>query len=100
MITIIIIINIIMTNVYKINNQKYSFFRKSKVNHAYNINMFYNTLTKSGFSSCFAFHESMKLLLIHNPLLELNELSDTTLKIVNPSLKYYHDNNIDNHSHN
>ena len=100
MIIIIIITNIIMTNLYKINNIKYNFFRNSKVNHAYNINMLHNTLTKSGFSSCFAFHESMKLLLIHNPLLELNELSEITLKIVNPSLKHYYDNNIDNHYHN
>ena len=100
MIIIIIITNIIMTNVYKINNPKYSFFKELKVNHAYNINMLYNALTKSGYSSCFAFHESMKLLLIHNPLLELEELSKTTLKIINPSLKYYYDNNIDNHSHN
>ena len=89
-----------MTNVYKISNYKYSFIKKSKVNQAYNINIFYNSLIKSGFSTCYAFNESMKLLLIHNPLLELKELSETTLEIVNPSLKYYYDNNIDNHSHN
>ena len=100
MIIIIVISKLIMTNVYKINNEKYNYIRKSKVNHAYKINILYNTLTKSGFSSCFAFNESMKLLLIHNPLLELNELSETTFKIVNPSLKHYYDNNIDNHSHN
>ena len=100
MITIIITNNIIMSNVYKFNISKYRILNKSKINQAHSINILYKALTKSGFSTCFAFNESKKLLLMHNPLLELKELSKTTLEIVNPTLKYYYENNIDNHSHN
>ena len=100
MITIIITNNIIMSNLYKFNNSKYRILNKSKINQAHRINILYKALTKSGFSTCFAFNESKKLLLMHNPLLELKELSKTTLEIVNPALKYYYENNIDNHSHN
>ena len=66
MITIIITNNIIMSYVYKFNNSKYRILNKSQINQAHSINILYKALTKSGFSTCFAFNESKKLLLMHN----------------------------------
>ena len=62
--------------------------------------MLYNSLLNSGYSSCEAFHESMKLLTIINPQIKLYEVSKITFNIINPIYDNYYENNIDNHSHN
>ena len=60
----------------------------------------YNSLLNSGYTSCRAFHESMKLLIIINPHIQLSEISKKTFNIINPIYDNYNENNIDNHSQN
>ena len=64
------------------------------------VNKLYNNLINSGFSSCAAHHEAMKLLLITNPKLKLSDLSKKTFEIINPVFNNYNENGIDNHSQN
>ena len=65
-----------------------------------NINILYHRLIVSGFSTCAAYHEAMKLLLVSNPSLELSDLSQKTFEIINPVFDNYNENGIDNHSQN
>ena len=65
-----------------------------------NINILYHRLIASGFSTCAAYHEAMKLLLVSNPSLELSDLSQKTFEIINPVFDNYNENGIDNHSQN
>ena len=99
MITIIIIkknmSNIIQLHI--VTNKNSNQHQTDNVNE---VNKLYNELIRSGFSSCAAFHEVMKLLLISNPSLELSDLSQKTFKILNPMFDNYFENNIDNHSQN
>jgi hypothetical protein len=60
----------------------------------------YHGLIESGFSSCAAYHEAMKLLLVSNPNFELSDLSKKTFEIINPVFDNYYENGIDNHSQN
>jgi len=60
----------------------------------------YYSLINSGYTSCQAFHESMKLLTIINPHIKLSEVSKNTFKILYPIYDNYYENNIDNHSQN
>tara|TARA_Y100000022_G_C13102335_1_gene307384 strand:- start:228 stop:497 length:270 start_codon:yes stop_codon:yes gene_type:complete len=64
------------------------------------VKMLYNSLLNSGYTSCQAFHEAMKLLTVINPNIELSEVSKTTFHIVYPIIDNYYEINIDNHSHN
>ena len=48
----------------------------------------YNSLLNSGYTSCQAFHECMKLLTIINPHIKLSEVSKKTFNIIYP----IHDN--------
>ena len=64
------------------------------------VKMLYYSLLNSGYSSCEAFHESMKLLTLINPKIKLSEVSKTTFHIIYPIYDNYYENNIDNHSHN
>ena len=64
------------------------------------VNKLYNDLISSGFSSCAAYHEAMKLLLISNPNLKLSDLSQMTFEIIYPVFNNYYENRIDNHSQN
>ena len=64
------------------------------------VHTLYFSLIDSGYSSCFAHHEAMKLLLATNPKLELSNLSKKISKIINPLIDNYYENGIDNHSHN
>ena len=65
-----------------------------------NINILYHRLIASGFSTCAAYHEAMKLLLVSNPSLDLSDLSQKTFEIINPVFNNYNANGIDNHSQN
>ena len=49
----------------------------------------YHELIDSGFSSCVAYHEAMRLLLYCNPKLELSDLSQKTFEIINPVFDNY-----------
>ena len=60
----------------------------------------YNSLLNSGYTSCQAFHEAMKLLTIINPHIQLSEISKKTFNIIYPIYDNYYENNIDNHSQN
>ena len=64
------------------------------------VKILYNSLINSGYTSCQAFHEAMKLLTIINPHIKLSELSKNTFKILYPIYDNYYENNIDNHSQN
>ena len=60
----------------------------------------YYNLINSGYTSCQAFHEAMKLLTIINPHIKLSEVSQKTFNIIYPIYDNYYENNIDNHSQN
>ena len=64
------------------------------------VKMLYNSLLNSGYTSCQAFHEAMKLLTVINPNIKLSEVSKTTFHIVYPISDNCNENNIDNHSQN
>ena len=76
------------------NNNEY------QTNECRMVNKLYNDLINSGFSTCAAHHEAMKLLLISNPNLKLSDLSQMTFEIINPVFNNYYENGIDNHSQN
>ena len=87
-----------MTHIIKLsnlkNNKQFPTYETDKVHKLY------YSLIDSGYSSCFAHHEVMKLLLARNPKLELSNLSKKISKIINPLIDNYYENGIDNHSHN
>ena len=87
--------NIIEFHSYRNNSNNQNHSKKYSM-----INKLYNNLINSGFSSCAAYHEAMKLLLISNPNLKLSDLSQMTFAIINPVYNNYYENGIDNHSHN
>ena len=85
--------NIIKFNTFK-NNKQFTTYETDKVH------TLYYSLIDSGYSSCFAHHEAMKLLLVANPTLDLSNLSKKTSEIINPIFDDFYENGIDNHSHN
>ena len=87
--------NIIHINTFKNNNSS-----KYPTHDVDNVKILYHRLIDSGFSTCAAYHEAMKLLLLSNPNLELSDLSQKTFKIINPVFDNYNENGIDNHSQN
>ena len=64
------------------------------------VKMLYRTLLNSGYTTCQAFHEAMKLLIIINPHIQLSEISKKTFNIIYPIYDNYYEINIDNHSQN
>ena len=98
MIVVIIINTKQMSNIIQFNTFKNN--RQFPTNEADKVNTLYYSLIDSGYSSCFARHEAMKLLLATNPKLELSNLSKKISKIINPLIDNYYENGIDNHSHN
>ncbi len=89
-----------MSNILKFKNKE-NFVSKHPLSRNYSmIFKLYNSLINSGFSSCEAFHEAMKLLIILNPHIKLSELSQKTFDIIYPIYDNYYENNIDNHSQN
>ena len=99
-------ITIIITNTSKMSNIiQFKTFNKNNTkpfptNGSDNVHTLYHNLIDSGFSSCAAYHEAMKLLLVSNPKLELSDLSKKTFEIINPVFDNYYENGIDNHSQN
>ena len=64
------------------------------------VKILYYSLLNSGYNSCQAFQEAMKLLTIISPHIKLSELSKNTFNILYPIYDNYYENNIDNHSQN
>ena len=87
-----------MTNILKFNTLKNN--KQFPTNEADKVNTLYYSLIDSGYSSCFAHHEAMKLLLATNPTLNLSNLSKKISEITNPVFDNFYENGIDNHSHN
>ena len=89
-----------MSNIIKLANYKNDDFNQNVPNQFDKVNKLYYNLISSGFSSCEAYHEAMKLLLISNPSIDLSVLSHQTFKIINPLFDNYYESAIDNHSQN
>ena len=89
-----------MSNIIHINTFKNNNSNKIPTHEADNVKILYHRLIDSGFSTCAAYHEAMKLLLVFNPGLELSDLSQKTFEIINPVFDNYNENGIDNHSQN
>ena len=87
--------NIVQLNSFITNNPK-----QLSTNSVEKVCTLYHDLIESGFSSCAAYHEAMKLLLVSNPNFELSDLSKKTFEIINPVFDNYYENGIDNHSQN
>ena len=87
--------NIVQLNSFITNNPK-----QLSTNSVEKVCTLYNGLIESGFSSCAAYHEAMKLLLVSNPNFELSDLSKKTFEIIYPVFDNYYENGIDNHSQN
>ena len=88
-----------MSNIIRFTNFKNNTkpFPTNGIDEVYSL---YHELIDSGFSSCVAYHEAMRLLLYCNPKLELSDLSQKTFEIINPVFDNYFENGIDNHSQN
>ena len=105
MITIIIINFLLcliftMSNIIQIKTFKNNNSNKYPAQDVDNVKILYHGLINSGFSSCAAYHEAMKLLLFSNPNLELSDLFQKTFEIINPIFDNCYENGIDNHSQN
>ena len=89
-----------MSKIIQINTFKNNNSNKLPTHGMDNIKILYHRLIDSGFSTCAAYHEAMKLLLVSNPSLNLSDLSQKTFEIINPICDSYNENAIDNHSQN
>mgnify|MGYP001499848396 CR=1 FL=1 len=89
-----------MSNIFKLTTKKRKEFHYPLPRKYERVKKLYNSLLNSGFTTCQAFHESMKLLTIINPHIKLSELSQKTFRILYPIYDNYFENNIDNHSQN
>ena len=100
MIIIIIIKHSSMSNIIQIKSFTNNNPNKRPTHGIDNVKTLYHRLIDSGFSTCAAYHEAMKLLLVSNPTLELSDLSKKSFEIINPVFDNYNENGIDNHSQN
>ena len=89
-----------MSNIIQINTFKNNSSNKRQTYGMDNVKVLYHRLIDSGFTTCAAYHEAMKLLSVSNPSLELSDLSQKTFEIINPVFDNYNENGIDNHSQN
>ena len=89
-----------MTNIIKLTKKENKDFHNSLTRRYERVKVLYKSLLNSGYSTCQAFYEAMKLLSIINPQVKLSEVSKKTLDIINPIYDNYYENNIDNHSQN
>ena len=89
-----------MSNIINFSKHKNEYIDQSSTDHLDTVNKLYHSLVSAGFSSCEAYHEAMKLLLVSNPSLDLAALSQETFKIIYPLFDNYYENGIDNHSQN
>ena len=99
---IIVIITIInnMSNIFKLKTLENKDFHYPLPSKYKRVKILYNSLLNSGYTTCHAFHEAMKLLTIINPHIKLSEISKKTFDIIYPIYDNYYENNIDNHSQN
>ena len=89
-----------MSNIIKLtkeDNKNFHYYLPKKYER---VKALYYSLLNSGYSTCQAFHEAMKLLSIINPQVKLSEVSQKTFDIIYPIYDNYYENNIDNHSQN
>ena len=100
MIIVIITIKNNMSNNFELKTFENKDFDYTLPRKYERVKILYSTLLNSGYSSCQAFHEAMKLLTIINPHIKLSEVSQKTLNIIYPIYDNYYENNIDNHSQN
>ena len=100
MIIIIIITINNMSNIFELKTLENKDFYYPLPRKYERVKILYNSLTNSGYTSCQAFHEAMKLLIIINPHIKLSEVSKKTFNIIYPIYDNYYENNIDNHSQN
>ena len=89
-----------MSSIFKSTIKENKDFHNSLPIKYERVKVLYNSLLNSGFSTCQAFHESMKLLSIINPQAKLSEVSQKTFDIIYSIYDNYYENNIDNHSQN
>ena len=89
-----------MSNIFKLTKKENKDFHNSLPRKYERVKVLYNSLLNSGYSTCQAFHEAMKLLSIINPKVKLSEVSQKTFDIIYPIYDNYYENNIDNHSQN
>ena len=87
-----------MSNIFKFTKIENKNFHNSLPRKYERIKILYNSLLNSGYSTCQAFHEAMKLLSIINPQVKLTEVSQKTFDIIYPIYDNYNEINIDNHS--
>ena len=87
--------NILHLKVFK--NQISSQFLPNELDKA---NILYFDLVNSGFSTCFALNEVIKLLLFSNPKLTLADISKKKSYFMKLIVDNNYYNSIDNHSHN
>ena len=87
-----------MSNIIQFKTSKNN--KQLLTNEIDKVHTLYYSLIDSGFSSCYAHHEAMKLLFAANPTLDLSNLSKKTSEIPNPVFHNFYENGIDNHSHN
>ena len=89
-----------MSNIFELRKKEnQDFYRPLSLKYE-KVKILYNSLRNSGYTSCQAFHEAMKLLIIINPHIKLSEVSKKTFNIIYPIYDNYYENNIDNHSQN
>ena len=89
-----------MSNIFKLNKNKNQNSQHPHPLRYERVKILYNSLLNSGYTSCQAYHEAMKLLSIINPRIKLSEVSKKTFNIIFPIYDNYYENNIDNHSQN
>ena len=89
-----------MSNIFELKTKKNQDFHHPLSLKYNRVKRLYNSLLNSGYTSCQAFHEAMKLLTIINPQLKLSEVSKKTFKIIYEINENNYENNIDNHSQN
>ena len=89
-----------MSNIFEIRKKEnQDFYHPTSLKYE-KVKILYNILLNSGYTSCQAFYEAMKLLIIINPHIKLSEVSKKTFNIIYPIYDNYYENNIDNHSQN
>ena len=87
-----------MSNIFKLTKKENKNLHNSLPRKYERVKDLYNSLLNSGFSTCQAFHEAMKLLSIINPQVKFSEVSQKTFDIIYPIYDNYNEINIDNHS--
>ncbi len=89
-----------MLNIFEFKTLENKYFDYPLSSKYERVEILYKSLLNSGYTTCQAFHEAMKLLTIINPHIKLSKISKNTFNILYPIYDNYYLNNIDNHSQN